>query len=94
MQLVASELVTNAVLHAPGSPTVTVELLMDHGCVRILVSDHGRDEPERRHSSEPLVAESGRGVWIIDALADHWGTETNERGEKTVWCELNAEPTT
>jgi anti-sigma regulatory factor (Ser/Thr protein kinase) len=94
VQLVASELVTNAVLHAAESQTVTLQLVMIDGCVRVMVSDGGRGEPERRSPADRPVAESGRGVWIVDALADHWGTETNERGGKTVWCEMSTRPAT
>jgi serine/threonine-protein kinase RsbW len=90
VQLVASELVTNAVVHAPETPVVTLELLMADGSVRVLVSDRGQGEPERLSRPDPESAESGRGVWIIDAFADRWGSEPNERGGKTVWCELRA----
>jgi anti-sigma regulatory factor (Ser/Thr protein kinase) len=44
-QLVVSELVTNAVLHAADSPTISLDLRLTDGAVRVLVSDGGLDEP-------------------------------------------------
>jgi anti-sigma regulatory factor (Ser/Thr protein kinase) len=93
-RLVVSELVTNAVLHARESPTISVGLRLTDGAVRVLVTDGGLDEPERRAQPDPWTAETGRGVWLVDAFADRWGTETHGRDGKTVWCELRADTTT
>ena len=88
-QLVVSELVTNAVLHAADSPTITLDLRLTDGAVRVLVSDGGPGEPNRRLHPDPRTGETGRGVWLVDAFAERWGTETHGRNGKTVWCELN-----
>jgi anti-sigma regulatory factor (Ser/Thr protein kinase) len=93
-RLVVSELVTNAVLHAPESPTISVGLRLTDRAVRVLVTDGGLDEPEHRAQPDPGTAEAGRGVWLVDAFADRWGTETDGREGKTVWCELRADTTT
>ncbi len=93
-QLVVSELVTNAVLHAVDSPTISLDLRLTDGAVRVLVTDGGLGEPERRAHADPWTAESGRGVWLVDAFAERWGTETHGRDGKTVWCELNVEAPT
>ena len=93
-QLVVSELVTNAVLHAAGSPTITLDLRLTDGAVRVLVSDGGAGEPDRRPHRDPRTSETGRGVWLVDAFAERWGTETHGRDGKTVWCELNVEAPT
>jgi anti-sigma regulatory factor (Ser/Thr protein kinase) len=94
-QLVVSELVTNAVLHAPESATISLDLRLTDGAVRVLVTDGGLGEPERRADPDPWTAETGRGVWLVDAFADRWGTEKHGRDGKTVWCELRADaPTT
>ena len=90
-QLVVSELVTNAVLHAAGSATITVDLRLIDGAVRVLVSDAGDGEPEHRPHPDPRTGQTGRGVWLIDAFAARWGTETHGRDGKTVWCELSIE---
>ena len=93
-QLVVSELVTNAVLHAADSPTIRLHLRLTHGAVRVLVSDGGRAAPDRRPHPDPRTDETGRGVWLVDAFAERWGTEMHGRDGKTVWCELSIESPT
>jgi anti-sigma regulatory factor (Ser/Thr protein kinase) len=94
VKLVVSELVTNAVLHAPESPTISVGLRLTDDVVRVLVTDGGLHEPERQAPRDPWTAETGRGVWLVDAFTEQWGTETHGRNGKTVWCELRAGATT
>jgi anti-sigma regulatory factor (Ser/Thr protein kinase) len=93
-QLVVSELVTNAVLHAAGSPTISLDLHLTDGAVRVLVSDGGLGEPDRRLRPDPRRGETGRGVWLVDAFAECWGTERHGGEGKTVWCELSIESPT
>jgi anti-sigma regulatory factor (Ser/Thr protein kinase) len=93
-QLVVSELVTNAVLYAADSPAIRLDLRLTDGAVLVLVSDGGLGEPERRPPPDPWTAEAGRGVWLVDAFAERWGTETHGRDGKTVWCELRIEART
>ena len=93
-QLVVSELVTNAVLHAPDSPTIRLGLRLTDGAVRVLVSDGGPGEPDRRPHSDARTGETGRGVWLVDAFTERWGTERHGRDGKTVWCELSIESPT
>jgi anti-sigma regulatory factor (Ser/Thr protein kinase) len=93
-QLVVSELVTNAVLHAPDSPTISLDLRLTDGTVRVLVSDRGLGEPDRSPHPDPRTNETGRGVWLVDAFAERWGTEMHGREGKTVWCELSIESPT
>ena len=89
-KLVVSELVTNAVLHAPESPTISLDLRLTDGVVRVLVTDGGPGEPERQAQPDSWTRETGRGVWLVDAFTEKWGTETHGRDGKTVWCELRA----
>jgi anti-sigma regulatory factor (Ser/Thr protein kinase) len=94
-KLVVSELVTNAVLHSPESATINLDLRLTDGMVRVLVTDGGLGEPERQAQPDPWTGETGRGVWLVDAFTERWGTETHGRHGKTVWCELRADaPTT
>ena len=93
-QLVVSELVTNAVLHAADSTTISLDLRLTDGVVRVLVSDGGLGEPDRRLHPDPRTGETGRGIWLVDAFAERWGTETHGRNGKTVWCELSIESPT
>lgn len=82
--LLTSELVTNSVLHA-GTP-VAVRCEIDEDRVRVAVSD---DNPAGLQPG-PLeeMAEHGRGVQIVSALADAWGTDVAEDDGKSVWFEL------
>jgi anti-sigma regulatory factor (Ser/Thr protein kinase) len=82
-QLVVSELVTNAILHARSSFAVVAS--SDESGVRVAVRDRGAGAPELLRP-EPHVP-SGRGLLVIDAVAAAWGVETTGEG-KTVWAQL------
>ena len=83
-QLLTSELVTNSVLHA--RTTVTVTITERRGQVRVAVSDGSVIEPAlRRHS---MTSTTGRGLQMLRSLADDWGSEVTKTG-KTVWFTLS-----
>jgi anti-sigma regulatory factor (Ser/Thr protein kinase) len=81
VELVVSELATNAVIHAR-SPFEVV--IASDGRVRVDVLDRSPTVPTKRPAPPP--ATSGRGLWIVEALCDRWGIRTDHRG-KSVWCE-------
>ena len=83
--LATSELVTNAVLHGTGP----LELrLRTHGTEVLLeVLDSATFHPRKLRPS--VDDEHGRGLQIVAALADRWGTRGTEDG-KAVWCVLSA----
>lgn len=83
VELVASELVTNAVLHAQSSPKIT--LRRDGNRIRLEVSDASAVPPLQRHFG--VTAATGRGIGLVDAMASTWGTTARANG-KTVWCEF------
>ncbi|MFD8418721.1 SpoIIE family protein phosphatase [Streptomyces sp. NPDC059466] len=80
-EMVASELVTNVIRHATGSPTV--RLIRDRS-LTLEVSDEATTAPHLRHAR--IQDEEGRGLLIVAALTDRWGTRYTEDG-KTVWTE-------
>jgi anti-sigma regulatory factor (Ser/Thr protein kinase) len=86
--LVASELVTNSVVHSGGSPadTIGVRAVRLSGELSISVSDPGvsGDEPHVRVAETPQ--RSGRGLLIVKQLARRWGFEI-DRGCR-VWADL------
>jgi anti-sigma regulatory factor (Ser/Thr protein kinase) len=71
--LLTSELVTNAVIHA-GTPIVLVVHRTRRG-LRIEVNDEAPSLPEMPHTGGGPPREEGRGVWLLDQLADRWGVQ-------------------
>ncbi|GGW39855.1 hypothetical protein GCM10010503_15310 [Streptomyces lucensis JCM 4490] len=90
VRLCATELLTNVIDHVGEGTPVTVRVVAgaDRGCTRIEVTD-----PEPRAVPALLAAtetwECGRGMALIDALAERWGVD-QEPGRKTVWCEVGS----
>lgn len=83
--LLTSELVTNAIVHAGGG--VQLRVARHDRLVRIGVRDGSQSRPEPRHSDEKAV--TGRGLGLIDRLADRWGADLTDRPSgKEVWFEL------
>jgi anti-sigma regulatory factor (Ser/Thr protein kinase) len=83
---VVSELVTNAILHARTVFLVTVVLTGQ--TIRVAVSDHSAALPTRRDYQD--LQPTGRGLHIVEALADRWGVAEEAAG-KTVWFEMERE---
>lgn len=84
--LLTSELVTNAVRHSAGPVLMALEC--DDEELRVEVEDGTRRPPVPRPRS--LLAEGGRGLMIVDAYADAWGTEPRDEG-KAVWFVLRTD---
>lgn len=82
--LLVSEVVTNAVLHARTEVRVSIERGDD--TIRVEVADESHTGPAKRPVSQQ--AATGRGLLLVEELADRWGTEPNPRG-KVVWFELS-----
>jgi anti-sigma regulatory factor (Ser/Thr protein kinase) len=87
-QLLVSELVTNAVVHAKGP--IGLRISRDEGRVRVEVSDVGAAQPAQPPQPIPdPPAEAGRGFFLLNALASAWGTRPADRhGRETTWFEL------
>ena len=88
--LLVSELVTNAVRHARSSVRVT--LTVEGGRVRTGVWDHNLaplPTPIGAGVGDSVedLPEGGRGLFLVQALSDNWGSETTADG-KCVWFEL------
>jgi PAS domain S-box-containing protein len=82
-RLLTSELVTNALRHANGP--LQLGLRRTASEIIIEVSDRGAERPVVR--PEDPTSETGRGMLLVDALSDTWGT-TLADSAKTVWCAL------
>ncbi|MEU9609456.1 ATP-binding protein [Streptomyces sp. NPDC048057] len=87
--LLISELVTNAVVHT-GCPAVLRVLFgsgkAEAGTVRVEVADNCARPPRRRTAEDDET--NGRGLELVDGLADRWGWEREGAG-KAIWCEVD-----
>lgn len=89
VQLIVSELVTNAVEH--GRPPVVLTLLCNVDLVTIGVHDTSDDEPHPTDAEVPWYSESGRGIQLVEGLTVHWGVRSGgPRGGsgKGVWASI------
>jgi len=84
-QLVATELITNALLHGGGRAHVTVDPTASG--VRIEVRDRNRQAPLRAVESSDAM--TGRGIDLVAHLAARWGVEPAGDTGKVVWAELD-----
>lgn len=84
-ELLASEVMTNACRMA--TEPVTMVLVADDESLVVIIGDNSTNPlPAARRVSDPL-AESGRGLYVVDQLASAWGTsKTGDR--KNVWFRL------
>ena len=83
-ELLASELATNAVIHA--NSAFEVRVADDGETFRVEVVN---DAPEMVAAMREPSDGSGRGLHIVNAVAHRWGTDVMD-GEKVVWFELPA----
>ncbi|WP_306320959.1 MULTISPECIES: ATP-binding protein [unclassified Streptomyces] len=86
---VIAELATNAATHArlPGRD-FRLDLHAAPTTLRIEVTDTRADRPPTPQPTTP-DAESGRGLTLVEALTDRWGTAAGPAPRKTVWAEID-----
>ena len=83
LELVVSELVTNAIRHGAGPITLILSGAPDG--IRVGVDDRGAGRPTPRVAS--VRAPGGRGLRLVDRLSSDWGVDAHSEGEgKTVWA--------
>jgi anti-sigma regulatory factor (Ser/Thr protein kinase) len=82
--LLASEVVGNVLLHTDQTATLvaTVNGVVGDRVLRVEVTDRGDELPHQRAPGE--LASSGRGLVLLEGLADQWGVRPEPEG-KTVW---------
>lgn len=90
---IVAELAANAARHGRvQGRDFRLTLTLDDvtGTLRIAVTDtRGEKLPVLRPDPQP-DAESGRGLLLVTALADRWGTEPYPPTGKTVWAEVDS----
>jgi anti-sigma regulatory factor (Ser/Thr protein kinase) len=82
--LLVSELVTNAIRH--GRPPLTIRAEHSDGSVTVGVEDASSTVPVPVEDTS-WDASGGRGLHLVEALADGWGVIRNGNG-KRVWFRL------
>ncbi|MEK2488572.1 ATP-binding protein [Kitasatospora purpeofusca] len=92
-ELIVSELVTNSVLHSrsgrPGG-SVWVEIRRSSGTVLIDVADEGGQGGVPGLRAPDEAADFGRGLTLVDALADSWGAHNDGDDYRSVWAQLTS----
>ncbi|MEU6535789.1 ATP-binding protein [Streptomyces sp. NPDC047000] len=90
--LVVAELAANAVQHgrAPGHD-FALHLAYDEQAqlIRVEVADaSAAKRPPATLPTAPPDGESGRGLLLVDVLAERWGSEPRQPIGKTIWAEV------
>ncbi|MFJ5806846.1 SpoIIE family protein phosphatase [Streptomyces sp. NBC_01426] len=85
--LMVSEMVTNVLVHTDGDAVLVADAVGEPGTrrLRVEVADSSDELPHKRHPGE--MASSGRGVLLMEMLADAWGVDPRGEG-KSIWFEL------
>jgi anti-sigma regulatory factor (Ser/Thr protein kinase) len=86
LALLVSEVATNALLHGRGE--VRLHVSGNDRRLRVEVADASNAVPVRRAAAS--LAEGGRGLALLDQLADSWGVDLSPPQGKVVWFEVVA----
>ncbi|MFE4825994.1 SpoIIE family protein phosphatase [Streptomyces sp. NPDC056672] len=86
-ELMVSEMLTNVLVHTDNDALLLAEAVGEQGNrrLRVEVADTSDDLPHRRRPGE--LASSGRGLLLMEMLADAWGVDPRGDG-KSIWFEL------
>jgi anti-sigma regulatory factor (Ser/Thr protein kinase) len=86
LQLLVTELVTNAILHsgAPGTPVV---LRVEARPGRLRVEVHDRGPGFEMHKPKPRGSRGGFGLFLVERMASRWGVHRDQ--STYVWFELD-----
>jgi anti-sigma regulatory factor (Ser/Thr protein kinase) len=85
-RLVASELVTNAVLHSDCRSGDTIEVFARLGPDRLMIAVHDPGSSSRNTPPSPSRDDDGMGLRIVEEIARRWGSERPDG--LLVWAEL------
>lgn len=83
VELVVTELVTNAIRHSRGAVTLSIGRRLDR--IVVQVQDPSPDRPEQEE--QDVLADNGRGLLLVEEFATDWGSTPTDDG-KRVWAEL------
>jgi serine phosphatase RsbU (regulator of sigma subunit)/anti-sigma regulatory factor (Ser/Thr protein kinase) len=94
LDLLATEVVTNALIHAHSEVEIRLREYADRIRVEVRDSDPHPPVPAAILTADAAgnqAAESGRGLLIVEVLAKAWGSSPAGRG-KTTWFDLSVPP--
>jgi anti-sigma regulatory factor (Ser/Thr protein kinase) len=88
-RLMVTELVSNAVRHAPpeSDGSIVLEIEREPGVVRVIVRDAG-SHMDVNELAFHTRSDGHYGLFVVDALADEWGFSID--GDKGVWFEVHS----
>lgn len=92
VELLVSEVLTNAVLHSPAEASLHVQVDRVGDDVRVAICDTGDRVPAVRSATTDDLG--GRGMSIVDVLARAWGVERHASDGKCVWFTVSLEAAT
>ncbi|MBP5870539.1 MULTISPECIES: ATP-binding protein [Streptomyces] len=87
LRLLTGEVVANSVTHTQAACVVSVQWTGERLRVEVTDVDHNLVRPSQAEAMD----ESGRGLFLVDALATEWGSQPCTAGKKT-WFELAVPP--
>ena len=89
LELLTSELVTNAVRHGASDPheSILLHAKRTNGAIRVEVCDEGTGFEARPQHGDPLEP-GGHGLVLVETLAERWGV--NSGHPNCVWFERSA----
>lgn len=82
---------TNAVLHGRPGGTITVVIDHDQAALSVAIGDEGGPlaASDRDGPWDPSVQEGGRGLLLLDALAEAWGVvPSSSLPGKVIWFRI------
>ena len=88
-QLLVSEVVTNSVKHSGSDDSIRLRVWARRGGLKVEVADGGFGF-EAEPPADAGDGEGGRGLMILEAVADRWGVSRDARVR--VWFELSPRP--
>ncbi|MGW4567264.1 SpoIIE family protein phosphatase [Streptomyces sp. NPDC004561] len=96
-QLLTSEIVTNALIHADSDVDLRLREYPDHLRLEVhdtdptppipTTTDTPRANQHAEHSRSLTITEHGRGLTIVDHLSTQWGNTPTTHG-KTIWVDI------
>ncbi len=86
LRVLVSELFANGVEHGGEGGRITLELEVRDDCVHVEIGDRGDGFDPDGVAMPGVEATSGRGLALLDSLADRWGVTRS--GEHRVWFDL------